>query len=112
MLSLAEALAALPDTADDIAARLTAKGIRGVREASCNCPITNHLTGLGFHTVSVTLSRVIATRPGDRHPSDVRMPWWIAEFVHRFDSGEWPELVLDDTAEPDQTESTSTSLER
>jgi hypothetical protein len=111
VLSLAEALAALPTTADDIAAHLHAKGIQGVPEDSCNCPITNHLTGLGFDWVSVTQTRVQG-RSDTRGLDDVRTPWWIAEFVERFDNGEWPELVLDDTAEPAQTEPTTTPLER
>lgn len=95
MLSLAEALAALPGTADDIAAHLHEQGVRGVPDIGECCPIANYLTGLGFDRVSVTLSRVQA-RPPDRHLDDVRTPWWIAEFVHRFDEGAWPELVVDD----------------
>lgn len=101
MLSLAEALAALPDTADGIAAHLTAKGIRGVTEDSCNCPMTNYLTGLGFDSTEVGERWVIARSfPGDRIEK-VATPNHIREFIFRFDTGEWPELVLDDAAEDD-----------
>ncbi len=104
MLSLAEALAALPDTADGIAAHLRAKGIRGVRENPDCCPIANYLSGTGgLYGPDVDPSRIDAfTDEGDAE--QVCTPAHIAEFVRRFDDGEWPELVLDDAADDaDQT---------
>jgi hypothetical protein len=107
VLSLEQALAALPGTADDIAAHLAAKGIRGAREDSCNCPMVVYLTSLDFDRVNVTLSRILARAQPGGALVDVRTPWWIAEFVHRFDEGEWPELVAelpdDETTTEEQT---------
>lgn len=98
MLSLAEALAALPDTADGIAAHLTALGIRGVRFDGCNCPVTNYLTGLGFDGIDVDETRV-RRRTEPRRSERVAASDAMSNFVRRFDRGEWPELVLDDAAE-------------
>lgn len=95
MLSLAEALAALPDTADGIAAHLHAKGIRGVRENAEYCPIANWLRTLGFVGPYVAPDYIAV----DQESWSVPTPGPVADFATRFDRGEWPELVLDDTAE-------------
>jgi hypothetical protein len=98
VLSLAEALAALPGTANGIAAHLREQGIRGVRRAACRCPLTVYLTSLGFFRVSVGEIHIRAA--SDSASGDyVVTPGRIVEFTERFDSGEWPELVLVDAAE-------------
>jgi hypothetical protein len=103
VLSLTEALAALPGTADAIAAHLAAKGIRGVRNSDKCCPIANYLTGAGFSCVSVGGTSAFAR--------DDRQDYWewttdaVAGLVERFDAGEWPELVAD--AETDTEEKTA-----
>lgn len=99
VLSLAEALAALPDTADAIAAHLAAAGVKGVPENGECCPVANYLTGLDFDRVSVTLSRIQSRDYPDSRLADIRTPPPVQAFVRRFDAGEWPELVLADTAE-------------
>lgn len=112
VLSLAEALAALPDTADGIAAHLLAKGIRGVPADSSCCVLANYLTGEGFTAASVG-NFSIGACDDDGGSEDVDTPKPVAEFVRRFDAGEWPELALDDAADDaDPNESTTTSLER
>lgn len=101
MLSLAEALAALPDTADGIAARFAEQGYRGkVRWAGC-CPVANYLTAAGFYEASVSPTRVhVWLDAADDGPGgDVETPEHVNQFVCRFDAGEWPELVFDDTAD-------------
>lgn len=94
--TLAEALAALPTTADGIATQLRNKGIQGVRTDSCNCPITNYLTSLGFGLVDVDPG-LIEAEGGDGFEVEVTPPG-ISEFIVRFDGGEWPELVSDPEA--------------
>jgi hypothetical protein len=111
VLSLAEALAALPTTADDIAAHLHAKGIRGLRRRAGCCPVANYLVGAGFDEATVGPTEIHAWTEGSGELESVT-PWWLTDFIVRFDEGDFPELVLDDTAEPDQTESTTTPLER
>lgn len=99
MLSLAQALAALPDTADGIAAHLAEKGIRGGRREAEHCPIANYLTGTGFHTASVSPLCVIAwveTDLGRAETAD--LPDRVNQFVSRFDAGEWPALVCEPEA--------------
>lgn len=102
MLSLAQALAALPDTADGIAAHLIALGRKGVPGDGCNCPVSNYLTGEGFHRVWVAASWTRAYAEPSSGRQVVETPAHITEFVDRFDAGEWPELVADDTAEVDR----------
>lgn len=99
MLSLAEALAALTGTADDIAAHLTTLGRLGIPGDGCNCPITNYLTGLGFDRVYVGESAICAAAGPGAPRVCVVTPARIAEFVVRFDAFEWLDLVLDDAAE-------------
>ena len=95
MLSLTEALAALPDTADAIAARLGAHGCRGARENAEYCPVANWLRTLGFTGQYVAPDYIVV----DQEARSVPTPGPVADFAERFDSGEWPELVLDDTAD-------------
>lgn len=101
VLSLAEALAELPDTADGIAAMLTEKGIRGERRRAACCPVANYLVGVGFEEASVGPTQIeVWSDDGDIDPDEMEAvtPWWVTEFIIRFDGGEWPELVLNDTA--------------
>lgn len=94
MLSLAEALAELPDTADGIANHLIVEGIRGVREMPNCCPVANYLTRAGFHLVEVTADEVTADEvTADDGWRRIETPNGVASFVLRFDQGEWPELV-------------------
>lgn len=99
MLSLAEALAALPTAADDVAAHLHAKGIRGVRRSSCGCPLAAYLTSLGMGDPVVGVTGISARVNGRRQRVSAP-PRALVYFILSFDRGaEWPELVLDDTAE-------------
>jgi hypothetical protein len=93
VLTLPEALAALPSHPDAIAARLGAYGIRGVRGDSCNCPVVHYLTGLGFDAVVVDEDTAVARAGGVTQSA--RTPHAVAEFILGFDGGAWPELVSD-----------------
>lgn len=94
MLSLEQALAELPDTAAGIALYLHERGIKGIREDDCACPLANYLIGLGFTEVKV--DRVLIEVYSERHhyyetavPSDA-----VRDFIRRFDfHAEWPTLV-------------------
>jgi len=92
VLSLTEALNALPGTADAIAARLGAQGCRGARENAEHCPIANWLRTLGFVGPYVAPDYIVV----DQEERSVPTPGPVADFTIRFDDGEWPELVADD----------------
>lgn len=94
MLSLAEALAALPDTADGIAARFAEQGIRGVPRDSYCCPVANYLTGKGFVAAAVGDIRIEAVDE-DCGCEEAVTPKPVADFLKKFDSRAWPELVTD-----------------
>jgi hypothetical protein len=87
--SLEQALAALPDTPDGIAALLREQGIRGVRTDPCACPLAVYLTGLNIEAPSVTES-VVSINGAEEW---MFTPDHIEAFVRRFDGGAWPELV-------------------
>lgn len=93
MLSLDQALAELPDTADGIAAYLIEQECRGRRRNARCCPVANYLTGTGeFFDADVDPALIDALIEGDQE-ARVETPAHIAEFIKRFDDGEWPELV-------------------
>lgn len=103
MLSLAEALAALPDTADGIAAHLLARGIRGARQNAECCPIANYLTGEGFTRVYVIETEASA----EEQWLCVDLPASVTEFIDRIDDGEWPELVSEPEDDIETQETTA-----
>lgn len=96
MLTLEQALAALPDTADRIAARFAADGIKGTRKDDGCCPVAVYLTSVGLASPEVT-ENVIAVG-GDDEDLFEFTPEHVVEFIQRFDNGAWPELVSDPEA--------------
>ncbi len=98
-MNLAQALAELSDP-DGIAAHLLARGIRGRRGSACVCPLAAYLTSLGFGDPTVSVLGIGALIDGKHRRTPIRSA--ALEFIRRFDSGEWPELVLDDAAEVDR----------
>lgn len=93
ILSLEQALAELPDTADGIAAYFIEQECRGIRDDGCHCPVANYLRGTGeFPSPLVDPSYAYSDYSADDVES-VRLPEHVAEFVERFDGGEWPELA-------------------
>lgn len=95
-LSLEQALAELPDTADGIAAYLTEQECRGKREDGDYCPIANYLRGIGFRDPHVGLALAFE---GVHEAETVHLPDGARRFVARFDEGEWPELDIDNPEE-------------
>lgn len=95
-LSLEQALADLPDTAEGIAAYLIEKECRGTREDGTCCPLANYLGRIsGFTGPFVDTSYVRAALDGDRWGHMADTPEHIRQFVLGFDRGEWPELDID-----------------
>lgn len=95
MLTLEQALAALPDTANEIAVHLYGLGVRGVREDDCACPIAMYLKGLGFERVKVDRFQieVWSTEHGDE---DATPSKGVADFIRRFDyHAEYSTLDID-----------------
>lgn len=92
MLTLQEALSALPDTADGIAEFLRERQIRGVAGSACQCPLAAYLLACGLRDpiVSRTGIRVRGTYGWEKRDPRVA----VMEFMARFDGGEWPELAL------------------
>lgn len=91
MLSLEEALAQLPDTADGIAAYLIERGLRGERDDGCKCPVANYLRAAGLPDPLVDPDDAYIS--GVDEAERVKLPVHVREFVNRFDDGAWPELA-------------------
>jgi hypothetical protein len=90
VLSLARALAELPDTADSIAVMLIEADCQGSPRNGRRCPMANYLRRLGFPTPFVQPDYV---QLGGDMPSTSPH---LREFIERFDDGEWPELAAPD----------------
>lgn len=88
---LEEALAELGNTADEIAAALVAKNMRGHRKSGTCCPIATYLSAT-FDTPEVTENSIAI---GRREQPWIHTPLHVVEFITRFDGGEWPELDID-----------------
>jgi hypothetical protein len=93
-LTLRQALDELPDTADGIAAYFTEQECRGRRKHITCCPVANYLAGTGLDGVPDVDSAYIGLFTDGRVVSSAKTPPHIAEFVARFDDGEWPELEV------------------
>jgi len=93
-MTLAQALAALPDTADGIAAHLAAADIQGRPGSACHCPIATYLTRHGFGAVHVDEIRIWVGEGACQRRMNT--PPAVAAFMRQFDRGEWPALVVAD----------------
>ena len=89
-----ELLDALGNTGSEIAVTLAAKGIKVVRCRSDSCPISNYLTSEGMSVLAVTDENVVLRKGGNDFVAPmVPLPRQVADFVHGFDDGEYPELA-------------------
>jgi hypothetical protein len=89
---LEQALAELGSTADEIAAALIAKQMRGSRKSGTCCPIATYLS-VAFDEPEVT-ENSISVADGDYDAPWIHTPRHVHEFITRFDGGEWPELDI------------------
>lgn len=93
-LSLEQALAALPNSADRIAAYLAERGHKGRPQAPGACPIAAYLIAHGLTEPIVSWTGISAVVPGlrpkRRRVEPVRA---VAEFIEWFDAVGYPHLV-------------------
>lgn len=87
-----EALTALGDEDQKIAAVLAAKGIKGKQREACACPIANYLAGIfgDKSTPEVEENTVKLLGWGTDH---MQLPDAVQDFVESFDLGWFPELI-------------------
>jgi hypothetical protein len=93
--AVAKLLADLGDTADAIADRLRALGIKGRARQACHCPVANYIERQSAYTgASVSRDLVLAVDPDLNYEAlEVPTPDAVAEFVRRFDDGVYLDLV-------------------
>ena len=87
-----EALIALGDEDQKVAAVLRSKGIKGRKNEACACPIANYLAEIfgEMSTPEVEESTVKFLGWGDDH---MQLPDAVQDFVESFDLGWFPELI-------------------
>lgn len=92
MLTLAQALVELPDTADGIAEYLAERGHRGRRGSACRCPLASYFCA-ACGTPDITVGPNTIFVGSDELCVEAPTPEALFKFMRRFDKGEWPELV-------------------
>lgn len=91
-------LAELGDTPEDVAAQLNRLGCRGQRKHGEDCPVHNFLTNRVWLDVSYLHVDYEAIEFDDGHDLFQRadVPDAVAEFITRFDKGEWDFLAKEE----------------
>lgn len=87
-MTIEQKLADLPNTPDEIAKFLIARGINGRRGSGYACPFARYI-GCG---VTVTSDKIVIN-PDTGTYLAVTKP--VSEFICKFDQGDYPELVED-----------------
>lgn len=85
-------LVALGDTADAIADRLRAKGIKGLQQDDYRCPIAHLIRTLGVEEVAVC-ENAIQFLDNDCYGVEIATPEAIEQFIQNFDGGMYLDLV-------------------
>lgn len=96
MLTLEQALAELPDTADGIAAYFAEQGITGQRNHNYCCPVANYVKRTTAVEDPAVEPGLVEGFGGEGEELVCETPAAVKEFVERFDKGAWPELVVAD----------------
>jgi hypothetical protein len=91
-LSLEQALAALPETPDGIAAYLRERGIQGQPGSACSCALAVYLISHGMSDPMVCTTGISALVGGTRQRKSAPRTA-IAQFIRWFDAGDYPALV-------------------
>lgn len=94
--TVTELLADLGGTADAVADRLRALGIKGTRHDGCSCPIANLLRSNGCGTSELEVSNYHVYPTGSLIPNDQEVPQLpppVTQFIRRFDEGVYLDLV-------------------
>lgn len=90
-----EALDKLGSTADKIAKNLLALKIKGRPVQASYCPIAIYLKKCGFVGAGISQNG-IDFYDGDKLAAPLATPKPVANFITKFDSGNYPDLILKD----------------
>jgi hypothetical protein len=98
-IAAGRALDQLGLTADDVADRLRALGIKGEPKCENHCALAVHLGQLdGVADVDVLETFALIYQHGQAKSITVDLPEAVQVFVHRFDDGVYLDLIQVDTA--------------
>lgn len=92
--AVAKLLADLGDTADAVADRLRALGIKGKQAWACACPVANYLVRNGYEGAVFSAEEYAIPNPDDVwNVLTGRTPQPVGLFIDRFDEGVYLDLV-------------------
>ena len=92
-MGVQEALADLGSTADEVAASLRYRGIKGSIDDPCGCPIANYIKSLGYGYASVGGGFAYAARDDIRLATEcLPLPGPVQQFIRAFDNRAYPDL--------------------
>ena len=87
-----QALIALGDEDQKIAAVLAAKGIKGKQREACACPIANYLAGIFGEKSTPEVQESTVKLLGWSSRDFIQVPTAVEDFIESFDLGWFPEL--------------------
>lgn len=106
------ALVALGDTKDAVAKTLHIKEVRGYRNDTHDCPVSNYLLDVcGASRVKTGLTTVVVHWSSGSY-EEVTLPNPVTKFLIDFDSGEYPELEEKDNEKATRNELIKDALAR
>lgn len=88
-----EALIALGDEDQKVAAVLRGNGIKGKPTEACACPIANYLAGIFGEMSTPEVDGATVKLLGWDHSAFMQLPEAVADFVVSFDSNCYPDLI-------------------
>jgi hypothetical protein len=87
----------LGTTADEVAVNLNTKGIKGIPNVGCSCPISNYLAACLHERIHATKYQLLpidpVTKNADWRSWQIQLPDAVVQFIRNFDRGLYPEMI-------------------
>lgn len=88
-----QALLALGDEDNKVAAVLRSKGIKGRQKEACACPVANYLAGIFGDKSTPEVDGATVKLLGWDHRQHMDLPDAVTDFVLSFDGDVYPDLI-------------------
>lgn len=100
MMTITEALAALPEEPNEIAALFGTLGIKGRAADACRCPIHQYLAlkvgedAIDTVGINSAWGNPTVLKEGYPYNTEYPLPWAAQVFISHFDQGRYPALEI------------------